>query len=117
MGVDFEFLYPEFDYLALFGERVLVAVDSEVLPVRPAIYFSSLFVNSRSVGPHRVHEIEVEKEDDAPVSMEECVKELSTWVADIAVRHDVMYAEMVVHHDDMRTKMERYFDVMHAETQ
>lgn len=79
-------------------------VDLEVFLVRPSISFRSLFINARSAQPRQVRVIE-EEEGAAPIDTDERVEELSTWIADLAVRQD-----------DMHSAMDRRFDALDDRT-
>lgn len=72
------------------------AADSEFLPVRPAISFSSLFGSPRPARPHRAWEIE---EEDSSINTNERIEELSTWMTDIAVEQSELCSELVRRHD------------------
>lgn len=48
---------------------------------------------------------EEEEEEEDPMSVDECIEDLSTWMADLAV-----------HQDDTRSAMDRRFDALEART-
>lgn len=79
--------------------------DLELFLIKSAIKHSSLFGHPRVAFRHREHEVEIEDEEEGPDDTVN-VDDLSTWMANLAVRQD-----------DMHDAMDRHFDALEGRTQ
>lgn len=76
-----------------------MGAELERLPIRPILSLASMTCHSRAIRPRlKLRSDEEEGDVDAPMSPEEQLEKLSTWIG-----------ELVVVQSEMRSMMERHF--------